>query len=106
MIIYIINTVAYPLQVEYFDVGSPVTNKYYLQAPKGEIYGLEHDVKRFGSPDCVMTLRPETDIPGLVLTGRYIREIEELALLPQLSSTILSYFVNKVDNVSLSTCMS
>ena len=58
------------MQVEYLDVGSPVTNKYYLNAPKGEIYGLDHTAKRFGSPDIMMTLRPETDIPGLLLTGR------------------------------------
>jgi all-trans-retinol 13,14-reductase len=57
-------------KVEYFDVGSPITNKYYINAPKGEIYGLDHTAKRFGSPDIMMTLRPETEIPGLLLTGQ------------------------------------
>jgi all-trans-retinol 13,14-reductase len=51
------------------DVGTPVTNKHYIAAPKGEIYGLDHTVERFGSPEIMMTLRPETDIPGLYLTG-------------------------------------
>jgi len=57
-------------KVEYFDVGSPVTNKHYLRAPKGEIYGLDHDAKRFGSPEVIMETRPTTDIPGLYMTGQ------------------------------------
>ena len=52
------------------DIGSPVSNKYYIAAPRGEIYGLDHNVDRFGSPEIVATLRPETDIPGLMLTGK------------------------------------
>ena len=56
--------------MEYFDVGSPLTNKYYIGAPRGEIYGLDHSVQRFGSPEIMMNLRPETDIPGLLLAGK------------------------------------
>lgn len=58
-------------KVEYFDIGSPVTNKYYIAAPKGEIYGLDHNVERFG-PDIVQHLRPDIGIPGLLLTGQDI----------------------------------
>ena len=58
-------------QVEYFEVGSPVTNKHYLNSPRGEMYGLDHTVKRFSSPEITMNLRPDTDIPGLLLTGRH-----------------------------------
>ena len=56
-------------KMEYLEVGSPVTNKYYISAPRGEFYGLDHDVKRFGSPDVTMALRADTEIPGLYLTG-------------------------------------
>ncbi len=57
-------------QVEYFDVGTPASNNHYLASPKGEIYGLDHTARRFGSPEIVSTLRPDTDIPGLLLTGK------------------------------------
>ena len=56
-------------QVEYFNVGTPVSNQYYIGSAKGEIYGLDHSKERFGSPEVIMTLRPDTDIPGLLLTG-------------------------------------
>ncbi len=56
-------------KVEYFNVGSPVTNKYYIEAMKGEIYGLDHNKERF-STSTWHTLRPETDIPNLYLTGQ------------------------------------
>ena len=46
-----------------------MTNKYYIGSAHGEIYGLDHDVARF-SPDVVMSLRPETDVAGLYLTGQ------------------------------------
>ncbi|XP_071803253.1 all-trans-retinol 13,14-reductase-like [Asterias amurensis] len=56
-------------KVEYFNVGSPVTNKYYIEAMKGEIYGLDHNKERF-STSTWHTLRAETDIPNLYLTGQ------------------------------------
>ncbi|XP_022085438.1 putative all-trans-retinol 13,14-reductase [Acanthaster planci] len=56
-------------KVDYFSVGSPVTNKYYIEAMKGEIYGLDHNKERF-STQTWHTLRPETDIPNLYLTGQ------------------------------------
>ena len=30
-------------KVEFFDVGTPVTNTYYIATPRGEMYGLDHN---------------------------------------------------------------
>ena len=57
--------------VDFFDVGSPLTNRYYIAAPRGEIYGIDHHVDRF-SPRAAVKLRPDTSIPGLFLTGQDI----------------------------------
>jgi len=48
---------------------SPATNNYYLAQPHGEIYGLDHSMERF-QPMMLAQLRPETDIPGLYLSGQ------------------------------------
>ena len=56
-------------KVEYFDVGSPVTNNYYLGAAGGEMYGCDHDLNRF-TPEATVELRPETPIKNLYLTGQ------------------------------------
>jgi len=53
----------------YFEVGSPVTNNYYIGSPRGEIYGLDHDKGRF-SPEAAALLRAKTPVPGLLLTGQ------------------------------------
>ena len=58
-------------RVDFFDVGSPLSNKYYIAAPRGEIYGIDHHVDRF-SPRAAVKLRPDTSIPGLYLTGQDI----------------------------------
>jgi len=58
-------------KIDYVEIGSPVTNKTYLGQPHGEIYGLDHTKERF-DPYMVAKLRPETDIPGLFLTGQDI----------------------------------
>ncbi|XP_077979098.1 all-trans-retinol 13,14-reductase-like [Glandiceps talaboti] len=58
-------------KVDYFEIGSPVSNKYYIAAPKGEIYGLDHNVKRT-SAKVASALRPQTKIPNLYLTGQDI----------------------------------
>ena len=55
--------------IDYVDIGSPVTNKYYIAQPHGEIYGLDHSLERF-SLDVDTKLRPETDVPGLYMTGQ------------------------------------
>lgn len=55
--------------MEYFEVGTPLSNKYYLGTSVGEIYGLHHGRKRF-QEDVHIGLRAETDVEGLFLTGQ------------------------------------
>lgn len=57
--------------IDFIDIASPVTNKYYIAQPHGEIYGLDHTIERF-DPLMVAKLRPGTDIEGLFLTGQDI----------------------------------
>eukprot|EP00092_Neocalanus_flemingeri_P083837 GFUD01105244.1.p1 GENE.GFUD01105244.1~~GFUD01105244.1.p1 ORF type:complete len:103 (+),score=37.21 GFUD01105244.1:2-310(+) len=57
--------------IDFTDIGSPVTNKHYIAQPHGELYGLDHSVNRF-DPLTVAKLRPQTDVPGLFLTGQDI----------------------------------
>eukprot|EP00731_Ephydatia_muelleri_P018758 Em0011g798a len=53
----------------YCEVGTPLSNCYYLNAPRGEIYGADHNTARFGL-EAVAEMRPGTDVPGLYLTGQ------------------------------------
>ncbi|XP_022341666.2 all-trans-retinol 13,14-reductase-like [Crassostrea virginica] len=61
-------------KVEYFDVGTPLSNKYYLGFQHGEMYGLDHNMARF-LPAASIHLRPKTDIPGLYLTGQDVMSV-------------------------------
>lgn len=54
---------------EYLEVGTPVTNQYYLAQPSGEMYGLYQGKSRF-TPEVIASFRAETDIPSLYLTGQ------------------------------------
>lgn len=56
-------------KLEYIEVGTPLSNQYYLNTIKGEVYGLDHDIGRF-DPSMCMELRPQTPIQGLYLTGQ------------------------------------
>ena len=56
---------------EYFEIGTPLTNKHYISSPKGEIYGCDHNKERF-SPETAAMLRAKTPVPGLYLTGQDI----------------------------------
>ncbi|XP_030830557.1 all-trans-retinol 13,14-reductase-like [Strongylocentrotus purpuratus] len=58
-------------KVDYFEAGSPLSNRYYLGAPAGEMYGLDHNKERF-TAETWTNLRPETPIPNLYLTGQDI----------------------------------
>lgn len=58
-------------KVEYFEVGTPLSNQFYIASPKGEIYGCDHNKERF-SPITTSMMRPDTPIPGLYLTGQDI----------------------------------
>lgn len=51
------------------DVGTPLSNMYYLGTPQGEVYGIDHDVSRF-SLEAISELRPDVGIPGLYMTGQ------------------------------------
>ena len=56
-------------KVDYFEVGTPLSNQFYIASPKGEIYGCDHNKERF-SPVTTAMMRPSTPIPGLYLTGQ------------------------------------
>lgn len=53
----------------FMEFGSPLTTNHYIGASKGEIYGLHHGTSRF-TAQATSDLRPETDVPGLFLTGQ------------------------------------
>ncbi|KAK2508084.1 hypothetical protein MC885_005230 [Smutsia gigantea] len=51
--------------------GSPLTTQFYLAAPQGATYGADHNLGRLHP--CVMaSLRPQSPIPNLYLTGQDI----------------------------------
>ena len=54
-----------------YSVGSPMTQLFYLNCPKGAIYSADHDVGRF-SPENLIKSRPETNIPNLTQGGQDI----------------------------------
>uniref|UniRef100_A0A3Q1F9Z1 All-trans-retinol 13,14-reductase n=1 Tax=Acanthochromis polyacanthus TaxID=80966 RepID=A0A3Q1F9Z1_9TELE len=56
-------------KIEYVDAGTPITNTHYIGAPKGEIFGADHGVARF-CPDVNATVRPQTPLKNLYLTGQ------------------------------------
>ncbi|XP_064170345.1 all-trans-retinol 13,14-reductase-like isoform X1 [Anguilla rostrata] len=56
-------------RIEYIDAGTPITNQHYIGAPRGEIYGCDHSTVRF-SPAVSATIRPQTPLKNLYLTGQ------------------------------------
>ena len=34
-------------KIDFTEIASPVTNKFYLEQPHGEIYGLDHSRERY-----------------------------------------------------------
>lgn len=58
----------YPPQVEYVSGGTPLTNQHYIASPRGEFYGMDHDMART-QIEAIATARPQTAVPNLYLTG-------------------------------------
>lgn len=54
------------------DAATPATTEHYVQGHLGASYGLDTPTKRFFDWDIVRALRPETDLPGVFLTGQDI----------------------------------
>eukprot|EP01060_Flectonema_neradi_P005326 TRINITY_DN13528_c0_g2_i1.p1 TRINITY_DN13528_c0_g2~~TRINITY_DN13528_c0_g2_i1.p1 ORF type:complete len:612 (+),score=164.62 TRINITY_DN13528_c0_g2_i1:58-1893(+) len=55
----------------HIEASTPLSCKYYLNSGKGEIYGIDHTAERF-SYETMSSLRPETPLKGLWLTGQDI----------------------------------
>ncbi|MBL0230598.1 MAG: NAD(P)/FAD-dependent oxidoreductase [Moraxellaceae bacterium] len=55
-------------KIDYYELATPLSSEFFCWYQKGEIYGLDHDPKRFEQT----WLRPKTDIDGLYLTGQDI----------------------------------
>lgn len=55
-------------QIDYCELSTPLSTRYFCAYRRGEIYGLDHDPSRFEQD----WLRPKTRIKGLYLTGQDI----------------------------------
>ncbi|XP_026722315.1 all-trans-retinol 13,14-reductase, partial [Athene cunicularia] len=56
-------------RIEYISGGTPITNQHYIASPKGEMYGIDHNMPRLQA-EAVATMRAQTPIPNLYLTGQ------------------------------------
>jgi all-trans-retinol 13,14-reductase len=55
-------------RIDYWEVSTPLSMKWFCGWERGELYGLDHDPSRMRQ----RWLRPRTQIPGLWLTGQDI----------------------------------
>ncbi|XP_060106452.1 all-trans-retinol 13,14-reductase [Heteronotia binoei] len=56
-------------KVEHVSAGTPLSNKHYIAAPQGEMYGVDHCFSRM-QVDVMATIRPQSPVPNLYLTGQ------------------------------------
>ncbi|KAF7242172.1 All-trans-retinol 13,14-reductase [Varanus komodoensis] len=56
-------------KIELISAGTPLTNCHYIGSPRGEIYGAENSISRL-QVEVTATVRPQTPIPNLYLTGQ------------------------------------
>ncbi|NXS97210.1 RETST reductase, partial [Jacana jacana] len=56
-------------KIEYISGGTPLTNQHYIASPRGEIYGIDHDITRLQA-EAIATMRAQTAVPNLYLTGQ------------------------------------
>ena len=54
----------------YTDVATPLSNNHYLNSTRGEVYGLDHCIERYDGVDAMLALHPQTEVPGLYMTGQ------------------------------------
>ncbi|XP_062893249.1 all-trans-retinol 13,14-reductase-like, partial [Mobula hypostoma] len=56
-------------KIEFINVGSPLTNQFYIAASHGEMYGVNHGLSRF-APETIASCRAKTPVKNLYLTGQ------------------------------------
>ncbi|XP_077108665.1 all-trans-retinol 13,14-reductase-like [Ranitomeya variabilis] len=56
-------------KIEYLEAATPVSNEFYLRAPKGSMYGAEQNCSRYQC-DIISRMRSQTAVSGLYLTGQ------------------------------------
>ncbi|CAJ0949435.1 unnamed protein product [Ranitomeya imitator] len=55
-------------KIEYLEAATPVSNEFYLRAPKGSMYGAEQNCSRYQC-DIISRMRSQTAVSGLYLTA-------------------------------------
>ncbi|NXI41911.1 RETST reductase, partial [Galbula dea] len=56
-------------RIEYLSGGTPLTNQHYIASPRGELYGINHNIARLQA-ETIATMRAQTAVPNLYLTGQ------------------------------------